>query len=65
MLGALKKNDRVVTSGGIYGTVVSVEPDGDKVVLRVDDDRGIKITFSRASVTRVLEEAPAKAAEAV
>ena len=27
MIDALKKNDKVVTTGGIYGTVVSVDPD--------------------------------------
>jgi preprotein translocase subunit YajC len=55
MLEALKKNDRVLTAAGIYGTVVSVDNDNDKVVLRVDDDRGVKLAFSRASVVRVID----------
>jgi len=55
MVEALKKNDRVVTAAGIYGTVVSVDTESDKVVLRVDDDRGVKVTFSKASVVRVIE----------
>ncbi len=54
MLSALKKNDRVLTSGGVYGTVVSIDADQDKVVLRVDDDKGVRLTVSRASVVRVL-----------
>jgi preprotein translocase subunit YajC len=58
MMDALKKNDRVLTSAGIYGTVVSVDTDTDRVVVRVDDDRGVKLVFSRASIARVLE-APA------
>ena len=33
MLEALKKNDKVVTTGGIYGTVTSVNPASDRVVL--------------------------------
>lgn len=42
----LKKNDEVVTIGGIHGTVVLVK---DKtVVLRVDDNT--KIEFDRESV---------------
>ena len=28
MIDALKKNDKVVTAGGIFGTVVSVDPTG-------------------------------------
>src|SRR5690349_2835488 len=46
MIKALKKNDKVVTTAGIYGTVVSTDTDHDRVVLRVDDDRGVKLTFS-------------------
>jgi preprotein translocase subunit YajC len=53
-LEALRKNDRVVTIGGMYGTVVSVDLEADRVTLRVDDDKGVKIAFTRASVARVL-----------
>ena len=52
-LNALKKNDRVLTTAGIYGTVVSVDPEADKVVLRVDDS--VKLTFSRASVAKIVD----------
>jgi preprotein translocase subunit YajC len=68
MVDALKKNDRVLTMAGIYGTVVSVDPEADKVVLRIDDDRGVKVCFSKASVVRVIEassdkEKPAETAQ--
>jgi preprotein translocase subunit YajC len=67
MLTALKKNDRVLTSAGIYGTVVSIDTEGDRVVLRIDDDRGVKVAFSRGSVVKVLETSAdkEKAAETV
>jgi preprotein translocase subunit YajC len=61
MIDALKKNDRVLTAAGIYGTVVSVDGDGEKVVLRVDD--GVKLTFSKSSVVRVVEASSEKPAE--
>jgi preprotein translocase subunit YajC len=60
MLSALKKNDRVLTTAGIYGTVVSIDNDAHRVVLRVDDDRGIKLVFNKASVAQVLEPAAEK-----
>lgn len=63
MIGALKKNDKVMTTSGIYGTVVSVDSDQDRVVLRIDDDRGVKVAFSKAAVAKVLDAAPEKAAE--
>lgn len=54
MLEALKKNDRVLTQAGIIGTVTSMNQAGDKVVLRVDDEKGIKLTFAKAAIIRVL-----------
>jgi preprotein translocase subunit YajC len=64
MIDALKKNDKVVTSGGMYGTVISVDAKSDKVVLRVDDERGVKLAFTKASVARVIEQSSDKPAEA-
>jgi preprotein translocase subunit YajC len=64
MIDSLKKNDKVLTTGGIYGTVMSVDPKSDKVVLRVDDERGVKLAFTRASVGKVIESSADKPAEA-
>lgn len=63
MLDAMKKNDRVLTTGGIYGTVISVDASQDRVVLRVDDEKGVKVAFARSSVARVIEATPEKSAE--
>jgi preprotein translocase subunit YajC len=60
MIDALKKNDKVLTSGGIYGTVISVDSAQDRVVLRVDDEKGVKLSFTKASVARVLEASAEK-----
>lgn len=57
MIDALKKNDRVITSAGIYGTVVSVDGADDRVVVRIDDDRGVKVAFTKASILRVIDGA--------
>ncbi len=63
MIDALKKNDKVLTTGGIYGTVTSVDPASDRVVLRIDDEKGVRVTFSRSSVARVVEPSAEKPAE--
>lgn len=55
MIDALKKNDKVLTTGGIYGTVISVDATHDKIMLRVDDEKGVKLAFTKASVARVIE----------
>ena len=52
MLDAIKKGDRVLTAGGIFGTVVG--SDSQKVVLRISDDANLKIELLRTSVARVL-----------
>jgi preprotein translocase subunit YajC len=46
MLLALKNGDKVVTSGGIYGTIVGLE--GDTVQLRIADQ--VKVKMSRSAV---------------
>jgi preprotein translocase subunit YajC len=56
MIKALKKGDRVLTNGGLYGTVVGV--DESKVVLRVADD--VKLEFSKTSVVQVIGDTPDK-----
>lgn len=63
MIDALKKNDKVLTNGGIYGTVTSVDAGSDRIVLRIDDEKGIKVTLARSSVARVIEPTGEKPAE--
>ncbi|MEW4529315.1 MAG: preprotein translocase subunit YajC [Maioricimonas sp. JB045] len=43
MLKGLKKNDPIVTIGGILGTVVTVSEDGSEVTIRVDDNTRLKM----------------------
>ena len=47
MVKELKKNDEVVTNGGIHGTVVNVKD--NTIVLRIDDN--CKIEVQKNSVT--------------
>ena len=50
MLGSLKKGDRVVTSGGIYGTIQGVE--AEVVYLKISEN--VKVKVARSAVTGVL-----------
>jgi len=52
MLSAIKKNDKVVTAGGIIGTVTSTKD--DEITLKVDESTNTKITFSRAAIQKVI-----------
>jgi preprotein translocase subunit YajC len=50
MLSSLKKGDRVVTSGGIYGTIQGVE--AVVVYLKIADN--VKVKVSRSAITNVV-----------
>jgi preprotein translocase subunit YajC len=61
MLAALSKNDRVVTIGGVIGTVVEVRD--SEVVVKVDESSNTRMRFSRAAIQSVLtdtEDLPAQ-----
>jgi len=47
MIENLKKGDRVVTSGGIFGEVVSVE--GPMVMLRIADN--VRVRIAKSAIT--------------
>jgi|SRR5579871_1480870 len=52
LLDALKKNDKVITIGGLIGTVANLSPDGKEVTLKVDDNT--KLRFLRSSIQTVV-----------
>ena len=52
----LKKNDRIVTIGGIYATVVSTVPDSDEITIRVDENSNTRIRITRSAVQKVLNQ---------
>lgn len=58
MLSALKKNDRVVTVGGIYGVVASVQADSDEVTLKIDENTNTKLRVTLSSIARVVGNEP-------
>lgn len=66
-LSQLKKNDHVVTTGGIVGTVLVANEGSKFVTLRVDDTSGAKLKVLRTAIMHVGSvdeaEADAKAGE--
>ncbi len=52
MLAALKNGDKVITSGGIYGTIVGLE--GDSLQLRIADQ--VKVKVLRSAVASLQPE---------
>jgi preprotein translocase subunit YajC len=54
MLQALKTGDKVITNGGIYGTIVGLEPDA--VQLRVAEQ--VKMKVARSAIAGLQAEPP-------
>ena len=59
MLKNLKKHDEVVTSGGVFGTVVNVKP--ESITLRVDEN--VRLEVERSAIVRVVKTAGAPSTE--
>ncbi|HET6424031.1 MAG TPA: preprotein translocase subunit YajC [Planctomycetaceae bacterium] len=53
-LESLKQNDRVVTIGGIIGTVANISPDRKEFTLKVDD--GTRIKFIQSAIANKLDD---------
>jgi preprotein translocase subunit YajC len=53
LLSKVKKNDRVVTAGGVHGVVTSARE--NDVILRIDDAKDVKVKVDRSAIVTVLE----------
>ena len=58
MLGALKSGDKIVTNGGIYGTINGI--DGDSVILKISSEPQVKIRVARSAIAQVEASEDAK-----
>ncbi len=58
MLGALKTGDKIITNGGIYGTINGI--DGDSVILKISAEPPVKIRISRTAIAQVEASEDAK-----
>lgn len=50
----LSKNDRVLTVGGVIGTIITIRD--TEVVLKVDESTNTKMTFVKTAVQRVITD---------
>ena len=52
---ALKQGDRVVTSGGLYGTVVGDKDQGNTFVIKIADQ--VKVEVAKSGIASVVKKA--------
>jgi len=60
LLASLMKNDRVITIGGIHGTIVSVTPGSDVVTLKIDEAGATRVKVNRSAISAISEHAKGK-----
>ncbi len=60
MLDDMKKNDRIVTVGGILGVVTNVDRDKREVTVKVDEGSGAKLRMTLNSIARIVTDEPSK-----
>jgi preprotein translocase subunit YajC len=56
LLESIKKNDRVLTSGGIIGVIANIRDKDDEIVLKVDENSNVRLRVTRSSIVRVLSD---------
>ena len=54
MHARMAKNDRVLTVGGVVGTVIQVKD--NEVILKVDESTNTKMTFVKTAIQRVITD---------
>jgi preprotein translocase subunit YajC len=60
MMGSLKKGDRIVTVGGLYGIIRAIRE--DRVTLEIATE--VYVTFSKSAIANILKSSDEKAIEA-
>ncbi len=54
MHASMSKNDRVLTIGGVVGTIMSIKD--EEVVLKVDESTNTKMTFRKTAVQQIISD---------
>ena len=53
MIDSLEKNDKVMTVGGLIGTVHSIDKEQNEIVLKVDETNNTRLRFHLSAVNTV------------
>lgn len=50
MLSELKKGDRIITTGGMYGTIFGFSEDENKIIIKISDE--VKMEFLKSAIAQ-------------
>ena len=60
MLAGVKKNDRVMTTSGIYGVVTNVKSEANEITVKVDEANNTKLRMTLSSIAQILGDESAE-----
>ncbi|MGL4595356.1 MAG: preprotein translocase subunit YajC [Thermoguttaceae bacterium] len=60
MVDSLDRNDRVMTVGGMYGIIHSIDKEKNEVVLKIDDTNNTKVHFHISAIIGKTEKEETK-----
>lgn len=55
LMRALKKNDRVVTIGGIHGIVAAIGEGEEPITLKIDEGGNARIKVNRSAIAKIVD----------
>jgi len=53
MINAVQKGDKIITAGGIYGTVVGIKEKENTLIVEID--KNVKVELSKTSIAKKLD----------
>ena len=56
MKSLLKKNDRIITIGGIHGTVVAAPADSNVITIRIDESGSTRVKINRSAIATIVSD---------
>ena len=56
MKSSLKKNDRIITIGGIHGTVVAAPQDSNVVTIKIDESGATRVKINRSAIATIVSD---------
>ena len=56
MMSAVKKNDRIVTIGGIHGTIVAAPADSNVVTIKIDESSNTRVKLNRSAIATIVPD---------
>ena len=56
LMSSMKKNDRIITIGGIHGTIVSASPESKVVTIKIDEAGNTRVKINRSAVATIVSD---------